>query len=104
MAERPEDGVGSSAPAASETPARRDRCLSAAEIVSLASLPPGEIPAELALHLAGCERCQRSALFGSSPRPSPREPPSLKRAFLWIGIILAAFGVFLASLLWLAGG
>ncbi len=76
------------------------RCLPRGEIDALRSLPPDAIPAEAAAHLAGCDRCQRLMLFGTLVPTTGRRkaPPSLRRAFLLVGVVLAALVLFLVSL------
>jgi hypothetical protein len=89
---------------ASEPPPRRARCLSDGQLQALQSQPPGQIPSDVAAHLASCERCQRLALFGPPETGRrARKPPSLRRAFLLVGIVLAALVVFLLSLRMLTG-
>lgn len=83
-------------------------CLSDAQIAEVQAAPPGEAPEELARHLAACERCQSRALFGSGrgPRRAARavpEPPSLGRALVLLGLVLAAMAAFFYTLLRLAG-
>jgi hypothetical protein len=97
--------VPTSAGAAASGEAAPLGCLSAEQVHALAAMEPGEIPGEIARHLAGCERCQRLALFGEAQTTARRvaNPPSLRRAFLLVGIILVALIVFLISLQMLAG-
>ncbi len=83
-------------------------CLTDAQLAELQAAAPGRAPEALARHLASCDRCQARALFGSEraasgPRKPPPEPPSLGRALLLAGLVLAAMGVFLWTLLRLAG-
>jgi hypothetical protein len=80
------------------------RCLSADELRALQSVDPGQLPAEVAVHLAGCERCQRQALFGSEPAAGRRKPaPSLREAFLRVVIVLVALAMVLVSIWMLVG-
>ena len=82
-------------------------CLTDAQLAQLASAVPGRAPESLAGHLASCERCQARALFGVERivgRPkTAREPPSLGRALLLAGVVLAAMGAFFWTLLKLTG-
>ena len=81
-------------------------CLSPAGIAAVGSAAPGRSPAEVAAHLASCARCQERVLTGGVPRP-PRKatgaPPSLKRAFLLVGLILLSILAILWTLRRLAG-
>jgi hypothetical protein len=96
---------GPAAASGSEPLSRAARCLSASQVLALQSMAPGQIPGDVAAHLASCERCQRQALFGpqQTAERRVRNPPSLRRAFLLVGIILAALTVFLFSLRTLLG-
>jgi hypothetical protein len=82
-------------------------CLTDDEIAALRDAAPGAAPAELAQHLAGCERCQSRALFGGVRRPGvTREPPrlpSLGRALLLLAIVILAMAAFFWTLARLAG-
>ena len=83
-------------------------CLTDAQLAQLQSVVPGRAPEALARHLASCERCQARALFGErrivgGPRKAPPEPPSLGRALVLAGVVLAAIGAFFWTLLKLAG-
>jgi hypothetical protein len=82
-------------------------CLTDAQISELQGAAPGQAPEALARHLAACERCQARALFGAE-RPAGRkkpmpEMPSLKRALLLAGLVLAAVVFFFWSLAKLTG-
>ena len=82
-------------------------CLTDAQLAELAATAPGRAPEALARHLATCDRCQARALFGrervaGGPRAAIRAP-SLGRALLLAGLLLAAMGVFYWSVLQLAG-
>jgi hypothetical protein len=83
-------------------------CLSEDQIASLRDAAPGQAPVELAQHLAGCERCQSRALFGSVRKTGiKREPPklpSLSRALLMLALVVLAMVGFLWTLSRLAGG
>jgi hypothetical protein len=83
-------------------------CLTDAQLAQLQSAVPGRAPEALARHLASCERCQARALFGANrivggPKKAPPEPPSLGRALLLAGVVLAAMGAFFWTLLKLTG-
>ena len=83
-------------------------CLTDTQLVQLQAAVPGRVPEALARHLASCERCQARALFGvarsvGGPRKAPPEPPSVGRALLLAGLVLAAMGAFFWTLLRLAG-
>ena len=77
-------------------------CLTDAELARLRESPPGAAPPELALHLAGCERCQARALFGAPRNPGvKREPPvlpSLRRTLLLLALVILAMAAFYWSL------
>jgi hypothetical protein len=83
-------------------------CLTDAQLAELQAAAPGRAPEALARHLASCDRCQARALFGAErvaggPRKAVPEPPSLRRALLLAGLVLAAMGAFFWTLLKLAG-
>ena len=83
-------------------------CLTDAQLTELQAAAPGRAPEALARHLASCDRCQARALFGAErvvggPRKAPPQPPSVGRALLLAGVVLAAMGAFLWTLLKLAG-
>ena len=84
----------------------RSGCLSPAGIAAVGSAAPGRIPPEVAAHLASCARCQERVLTGGVPR-APRKaagaPPSLKRAFLLVGLIVLSILAFLWTLRRLTG-
>ena len=77
-------------------------CLTEDQLAALRESPPGQAPAELALHLAGCERCQSRALFGAVRKPGvSREPPplpSLGRALALVATIVLAMIAFFWTL------
>jgi len=89
-------------------PPSRNRCLTEAEIAAVQAAPPGAAPEELALHLAGCERCQERALFGAEPRRrlagrARPEVPTPTRALLLVALMVAAMAAFFYTLHLLAG-
>lgn len=77
-------------------------CLTDAQLARLRDSAPGEAPAELAQHLATCERCQSRALFGAArPAGGKREAPkmpSLKRSLLLMALLVLAMAAFFWSL------
>jgi hypothetical protein len=82
-------------------------CLKDAQLARLRDSPPGAAPPELAQHLAGCERCQSRALFGSvRPQGAKREAPkmpSLRRSLLLVALVTLALAAFFWSLGQLTG-
>jgi hypothetical protein len=83
-------------------------CLRDDQLAELEAAAPGQAPEELARHLASCDRCQARALFGRErvagrPKKAMPELPSLGRALLLAGFVLAAMGAFAWSLMKLAG-
>jgi hypothetical protein len=87
-------------------PARPARCLTTEEIALVLAAAPGQAPAELARHLAGCALCQERALFGpGSRRKSARQVkmPSWRGALLLLFLVLVALGGFLYTLQVLIG-
>ena len=77
-------------------------CLTDAQLALLRDSPPGSAPEELAQHLAGCERCQSRALFGSArPQGARREAPKLpsfRRSLLLLALVILAMAAFFWSL------
>ena len=84
-------------PAATPGPPAGARCLSANELAALSSPGPEPLPVEVAAHLASCERCQRLALFGERQARRVKQAPSLRDAFVRVGLVLAAVAMVLAS-------
>lgn len=83
-------------------------CLTEAQLAELQAAEPGRAPEGLALHLASCERCQARALFGrervaATAGKAVRAPLTLGRLLVLVGFVLGAIGVFLWTLLRLAG-
>ena len=64
--------------------------------------PPGEVPEDLAQHLAGCERCQERVLFGALHRTRRRRKtpllPSPGRALALLVLVAAAILAFFVTL------
>jgi hypothetical protein len=84
------------------------RCLTDAEIALVQAAPPGNVPVNLAAHLASCARCQQRALFGETPRRPgrkgvPRRPPSFRRTLFLALLVLAAMAAFFWSLAHMTG-
>ena len=78
-------------------------CLTDAQLAQCSRRSPAG-PRSLARPCASCERCQARALFGArrtvgGPRKAPPQPPSLGRALLLAGVVLAAIGAFFWTLL-----
>jgi hypothetical protein len=86
-------------------------CLSPAGVSALKAAPPGGAPHELALHVAGCARCQRKLLESATAndplkkgRGSPRPvAPSMGRTLLLAALVMATILFFLYTLRKLAG-
>jgi hypothetical protein len=82
-------------------PAPRSACLTEAEVARVRASDPGGVPQELAMHLAGCERCQERALFGPGRKRTRREVPRLPspgRTLFFLVLMLAAIAAFLYTL------
>lgn len=62
----------------------------------------GEIPEDIARHLATCERCQERALFGAiRPARKHREPsplPTPTRALILLAVMVAVMVAFFFTL------
>ena len=79
----------------------RTACLTEQEVARVRAAPPGELPRELALHLARCDRCQERVLFGPGRKRSPRQMPNMPspgRALFLLVLMLAAIMAFLVTL------
>ena len=77
-------------------------CLSPEGFAQISAAPPGQVPAELAAHLAGCIRCQRRLLTAALPPSGPRrERPPLWRTGLVVVVIvlLAVLAMMLTRIL-----
>jgi hypothetical protein len=88
-------------------PPARTACLTEAEVAQVRASDPGEVPRELALHLARCDRCQERALFGPGRRQPRREAPKLPspgRTIFFLVLMLAAIVAFLYTLKALVAG
>jgi hypothetical protein len=86
-------------PAAAAPP----KCLTDAEIAAVQAAAPGRVPADLALHLASCVRCQQKALFGDTLRRTGRrraapDPPTIRRTLVLLLLALAVMAAFFWSL------
>jgi hypothetical protein len=77
-------------------------CLTDEQIASLQESLPGAAPAELAQHLADCERCQSRALFGAARSPgrkrAPPPLPSIGRALALLAVVILAIAAFFWTL------
>lgn len=86
-------------------------CLTDAGFAALASARPGEAPAELATHLAGCVRCQDRVLKAEAGADAPGRARAAGRSArhrwgmlaLVIGVLLAAIVGLLATLVYVRG-
>jgi len=77
-------------------------CLSEAGFAAVSAAAVGQVPAELAAHLASCGRCQQRLLGGGAVRPAPkRKAPSLGRMLALLAAALLAIIGFLATLRYL---
>ena len=67
-------------------------CLSPEGFTQISAAPPGQVPAELAAHLAGCMRCQRRLLAAALPPSGPRRerPPLWRTGVVVLVIVLLA--------------
>jgi len=75
-------------------PHSRSGCLTEAEVSRVRGAPSGQVPEDLAHHLAGCERCQERVLFGPVRRTRRRREmppmPTSTRALILVGVMAAA--------------
>jgi hypothetical protein len=88
-------------------PTPRTACLTEAEVAQVRASDPGQVPRELALHLARCERCQERALFGPGRKRSRREMPKVPspgRAVFFLVLMIAVIVAFLYTLKALVAG
>ena len=72
-------------------------CLSEAGFAAVSAAAVGQVPPELAGHLASCGRCQQRLLGGGVERPAvKRKAPSLGRMlFALAAAVLAVLGLLL---------
>ena len=88
--------------------ARPAGCLTDSEIAALQDAAPGRAPDALARHLASCARCQGRGRFGAERRAAKAArlapaPPSLRRALVLLGLVVAAMSAFFYTLAKLTG-
>jgi hypothetical protein len=78
-------------------------CLSPQGFAQVSAAPPGQVPAELAAHLAGCVRCQRRVLAAAMPSSGTtrRERPPLWRtgAVVVVCVLLVLMAMILTQML-----
>jgi hypothetical protein len=74
-------------------------CLSPRGFARISAAPPGQVPAELAVHLAGCMRCQRRLLAAAMPSSGStrRERPPLWRT--GVAVVVCVLLVMMAMML-----
>jgi hypothetical protein len=74
-------------------------CLSPQGFAQISAAPPGQVPAELAAHLAGCMRCQRRLLAAALPSSGStrRERPPLWRT--GVAVLVCLLLVVMAMML-----
>jgi hypothetical protein len=66
-------------------------CLTARGLATVVRAPVGQAPSELALHLAGCARCQERLLAtGRASDPVPRPTPKAWRNVALVIVALLA--------------
>jgi hypothetical protein len=63
-------------------------CLTDGGLDTLSRAPVGKAPAELAVHLAGCPKCQERMLLAGSPRGPRKTPPPPWRVWIVVGAAL----------------
>ena len=74
-------------------------CLTEAGFAAASASPLGQVPPELAAHLASCGRCQQRLLGGGARRPPVRpKAPSFGRMLLVLGGVAAAILALLFTL------
>lgn len=86
-------------------------CLTDAGFAALASSRPGEAPAELAAHIAGCGRCQDRVLKSAAGAEAANRPRAAGRSAghrwgmlaLVIGVLLVAIIGLMATLAYVRG-
>ena len=74
-------------------------CLSPQGFAQISAAPPGQVPPELAAHLAGCMRCQRRLLAAALPSSGStrRERPPLWRT--GVAVVVCVLLVMMAMML-----
>lgn len=85
----------------SSTAATPGPCLTDVQLAELQRASPGEVPPEVARHLAGCGSCQQRALFGGAGPRGPRKTvawPSPQRMLLLFAGVVIAVAMLLYSL------
>ena len=89
------------------SPGSRSKCLSEGEVSRLREASSGDVPEDLAHHLAACERCQERVLFGTGRRPRRRreslQMPSSTRALVLLAVMAAVIVAFFITLQALLG-
>lgn len=75
-------------------------CLTEAGFAAVSAATVGQVPGELAAHLASCARCQQRLLGGGVERPPAvkRKAPSLGRMLALLAAGVLAILGFLAAL------
>lgn len=85
----------------------RSGCLSEAGLAAVTAAVPGQIPSDVAAHLAACARCQERVLSGGAPRPSRKgvlaAPPSLGRIVVLMALAVLSIIIFFWTLRRLVG-
>jgi hypothetical protein len=82
-------------------------CLTEAGFRALERAAIGKAPPELAVHLAGCPRCQERMLSGrrapgEPPHGERKQPPPAWRLWALVGLMLLVLVLFAATLQWLS--
>jgi hypothetical protein len=87
---------------------RQPGCLTESEMRVIRDAPPAGAPEALALHLAGCLRCQERLLFGALRAAGPRKQatvwPPWRRLVVLLLCLMAMLVVFVLSLRMLTAG
>jgi hypothetical protein len=88
----------------------QDRCLTDSEIASMRTGSSDVIPNATAQHIAACGLCQQRLLSSELPPKKRRDPgkprevmPSIGRALVLAGLLVAAIALFLLTLRRLLG-
>jgi len=77
-------------------------CLTADGFAALERAPPGGAPADVAAHLAGCDRCQQrwlSRLRAETGPPAGRPRPATRSPWRNLILVLVGLAVLLGGLL-----